>query len=80
MPRYFFNVYDGVALLDHEGTELVDISAARLEALQVAQGLIESAARRADLGQTWQIEVVNRAGALLFRMNFLVPETEPVST
>ena len=74
MPRYYFNVYDGLTLLDDEGTELTDINAARMEALQVAQGLIESAARRSELGQSWRVEVVNETGKLLFRMDFLVPE------
>ena len=77
MPRYYFNVFDGLTLLDEEGTELIDINAARMEALQVAHGLIESAARRADLGEGWRIEVVNGAGDILFRMDFKVPEYEP---
>ena len=36
MPRYFFNVYDGIAMPDLVGTELPNLDAARKEALAVA--------------------------------------------
>ncbi len=78
MPRYYFHVYDGIALQDHEGTELADLNAARKEALQVADGLLGSAARRADLGEEWRIEVTNQSGTLLFSMDFIVAEMEAI--
>ena len=76
MPRYHFNVYDGIALPDHEGTELPNLDAARREALKVAEGLITSPARREDLGEEWRLEITNEAGVLLFRMDFIVTEIE----
>ena len=35
MPRYFFNVADGSASPDREGTELLDLAEARLEAVRL---------------------------------------------
>ena len=78
MPRYYFHVHDGSTLLDHEGSELPDLQAARREALQVAKGLLDSADRRKDLGEEWRIEVTNQTGSLIFRMDFLVAEIEAI--
>ena len=50
MARYYFNVHDGASVLDHIGTDLPSITAARKEALQIAEGLFDSAELRADLG------------------------------
>lgn len=66
--------------MDEEGTDLPNISAARKEALHVAEGLFESAERRADLGEEWHIEVMNDAGTLMFRMEFLAPEIENIDS
>ena len=66
--------------MDEEGTDLPNISAARKEALHVAEALFESAERRADLGEEWHIEVMNHAGTLMFRMEFLAPEIENIDS
>ena len=78
MPRYYFNIYDGIAVLDQEGTELGNLDAARKEAMTVASGLLSSSSRREDLGEEWRLEVTNEAGALLFRMDFIVADKEEV--
>lgn len=78
MARYYFNVHDGTSVLDKVGTDLPDISAARKEALQIAEGLFDSAELRADLGEEWRIEVMNDTGTLMFRMEFIAPELETI--
>ena len=40
MPRYYFHILDGTALLDETGEELADIEAARKEAVQLIAGVL----------------------------------------
>jgi hypothetical protein len=37
MPMYYFHLYNDVALLDDDGTELIDVPAARDHAAGVAR-------------------------------------------
>ena len=74
MPRYHFNVYDGHAEIDQDGTALPDIYAARAEAMRLAGGIIADAGARADLGEDWRFEVTDANGLILFRMDFIVAE------
>ncbi|WP_336487793.1 DUF6894 family protein [Methylobacterium nigriterrae] len=45
MPRFHFNVYDGVRLPDAEGTDLPDWQAARLEAIRKAGEILKEETR-----------------------------------
>ncbi|RYF22147.1 MAG: hypothetical protein EOO77_04700 [Oxalobacteraceae bacterium] len=72
MPRYHFNVYDGVILLDKKGVELPEIMFARREAIRYAGVLLEEGARLENLGSEWRMEVTDDAGAILFRLDFFV--------
>lgn len=53
VPRYHFNVYDGVVLLDKKGVELPETIFARREAIRYAGVLLEEGARLESLGQEW---------------------------
>ena len=75
MPRYFFDVHDGVSQIDQDGTELAGIVSARSEALVQAGEVIRDAGRRADLGEECCIEVRDDTGLILFRMDFVLAET-----
>ena len=70
MPRYYFHVFDSLAMFDEEGTDLPGIRAAQAEALHVAQGLI-GVTGKAEFQMDWRIEVVDEAGGLVFRLEFL---------
>lgn len=72
MPRYFFNVHDGVDLLDEEGTELPDLDAARRIAIQYAGALLEESGHRLAFGETWQLEATDEARSVLFHLDFRV--------
>lgn len=37
MPRFFFNLMDGAASIDHRGIELADLTAARSQADLIAE-------------------------------------------
>ncbi len=76
MRRYFFHIYDGRTMPDEKGTELLDFNAARKEALQVAEGLIENAALRKSRGEEWRTAVPSAADTFLFRMDFRSAELE----
>ena len=41
MPLYYFNVYDGVSIIDEEGSELPDMNFARREAIWYSGALLE---------------------------------------
>lgn len=74
MPRYHFNVYDGVSAPDPEGYELVDWQAARLEAVRLAGELLREDAKRIAIGEDWYMEVTDDTGLVLFRLDFSVME------
>lgn len=74
MPRFHFNICDGICTLDSEGTELPDWQAARLEAIRRAADVLSREADRIALGEDWRIEVTDHTGLVLFQMSFLMIE------
>jgi len=72
VPRYHFNVYDGVTLLDKKGVELPDTMFARREAIRYAGVLLEEGARLESLGSEWRMEVTDGSDLILFRLDFFV--------
>ena len=78
MPRYHFNIYDGITSIDREGTELPDIQAARREAIIFAGAVIEDTGKRLKLGEEWRMEVTDDDGLILFRLDFIVSEAPAV--
>lgn len=75
MPRYHFNICDGVCLPDPDGTELPDWQAARLEAVRRAGEILKDAPQSVALGEDWRIEVTDSTGLILFQMTFLMVES-----
>lgn len=65
MPRYFFHRSDGGFVPDTEGTELPDLSAARVEAVQFAAGTIRDRPDFVWDGKAFRVEVADEAGLLL---------------
>ncbi|MFB0493088.1 hypothetical protein ABIE45_005674 [Methylobacterium sp. OAE515] len=80
VPRYHFNVYDGVVLLDKKGVELPDTIFARREAIRYAGVLLEEGARLESLGQEWRMEVTDGKELILFRLDFFVTLSPAVSS
>ena len=64
MPRYFFHLRDGDALLaDHEGEELRDLEAVRGYAVESARELLSLAVLSGSAGSlNQQIEVLDEGG------------------
>jgi len=71
MPRYFFNVRDGLDIPDHDGTELAGLDEAR------AAAVVAPAKAIRDLGpkfwhsrEAWQMHVTDESGATICTLNF----------
>ena len=80
MPRYHFNVYDGVTLLDKKGVELPDTQFARREAIRYAGVLLEEGARLESLGAEWRMEITDDTGLILFRLDFFVTPSSAITS
>ena len=76
LPRFFFNVYDGISSPDDTGTELSDWRAARIEAIRLAGAIFTDEAKQIAFGEDWHIEVTDERRLVLFRLD-LVSITSP---
>ena len=74
MPRFHFNVLDGVSILDEEGTEFPNWEEARTVAIRLAGEIFKDNAQHLSLGAQWRMEVTDEEGFVLFRMDFSVME------
>jgi len=74
VPRYYFNIYDGVSVLDDTGTELSDWREARVEAVRLAGEIFRDNAQTIALGEDWHIEVTDERQLVLFRFDFISHE------
>ena len=74
MPRFFFNVHDGIDLLDEDGTEFPNWEEARLAAIRAAGEIFKDNARRLSLGEQWRMEVTDEEGYVLLHMDFSMME------
>ena len=79
MPRFHFNVFDGVTYIDKEGSEFPNWEEARLEAISVAGAFIKDQSKRVALGEDWHMEVTDEVGLILFRLDFHVVEAPAIS-
>ena len=66
MPKYFFNVNDGLNLADDEGLDCASLDAALREAVRYAGSLLKESGDRLHLGDTWSLEVTEEATASAF--------------
>lgn len=71
MPRFHFNVHDGVGVPDDEGTELPNLEAARHEAVKLAGLLLQENAAEFWNGEQWDMDVTDERGLILFTLTFL---------
>jgi hypothetical protein len=74
MPRYFFHLEDHQTIIDHEGTELPDLGAARDEAVVMSAEILRGG--RVPLlwnGMPWRLWVTDQpgwTGKTLFAIQF----------
>jgi hypothetical protein len=74
MPRYYFQVHDGLNVPDRVGTELEDKYHARAEALQLASDLLRDKAVKSKLDGGWHMEVMDERNQVVFRLVFSILE------
>lgn len=79
MPRFHFNVYDGIDEPDREGTDFRDWDAAREEAIRLAGELLRDSAKQMALGEDWRMEITDETGLILFRLEFTLMASAAVS-
>jgi hypothetical protein len=67
MPMYFFHLYDDVNVLDSDGTDLVNVGAAREHAAAVARELTANSITFLDQSWGgWTMKVHDASGVELF--------------
>lgn len=74
MPRYFFNIYDGIKTNDTEGTLLSGISEARREAVKCAGQVIRTECDAILHEKDWRLEVSDGNGSIIFRVDLIFME------
>lgn len=79
MPRFHFNVFDGVSLPDEDGMECPDWDAARVQAIAYAGEILKDTSQRLAIGEQWHMEVTDERGLVLFRLDFSVLEAPTLS-
>lgn len=74
MPRYFFHVMDGHAVVDTDGLILANDTVARTEALRGAGEMMADRGMDLWLGNTWVMTVTDQDGLILFNLRFSVDQ------
>lgn len=69
MPRYFFNVIDGISIPDDTGTELTDLHQARLQAVRYSGELLKDHPDAFWIQNEWRIEITDLNGLVLFAIH-----------
>ena len=71
MPRFFFHLHEGQYLVDEEGLELADLSAARQRARDCVLDILSAEVKQGHLNLNNRIDIADESGAvvegLLFR-------------
>ncbi len=70
MPRYYFHVMDGRALVDTEGTDMASLDEMRMEAIRMAGRVLSDDADRMSDRRPWQMTVADETGTTVFSLKF----------
>src|ERR687893_1642655 len=70
MPRYFFHVIDGRAIIDHEGTEFPNLRTARAEAIRMAGAILRDEGDKFWSGEEWHMNVTDLTGQSVLKLRF----------
>ena len=74
MPRYYFDVLDGVSALDLEGTELPDIYTAQSLAIRTSGEILQGLGSRFWDGSEWTLQVADEQRRILFVVHVCAEE------
>ena len=70
MPRYFFNVHDGISIEDHQGTEFDTIDEAKSHALRVSATMLTAHPKTFWNGEQWEMSVCDSNRVFVFGLLF----------
>ncbi|MBE7198184.1 MAG: hypothetical protein INR70_10330 [Parafilimonas terrae] len=68
MPLFYFHIFDGRDVLDSDGLELPDETAARIEAVRLAGLALHDDAPRVVERRRWTLDVTDGQGSLLYHV------------
>jgi len=74
MPLYFFNIIDGEFLVEHEGTDCVNMKAVRNQAITTAGAILRDKGGRYPVGEEWQMHVTDERRKTVLKLRFSVDE------
>ncbi len=80
MSRYYFDLYDGVEIIDEDGMELASIENARRHAVLKMAELLMQAPDKFWAGDAWTLKVKDDLGLTLFTLNFSAAEAAVVAS
>ena len=78
MPKFFFNLQDGVP--DREGVELPDVATAKVVAVHTACAIVSQNAPDIIERGEWQMMVSDEHGLVLFSVTLFTTEAPAVRT
>ena len=70
MPRFYFNIDDGVLQPDPDGAELPDAHAAWAEAVRCCGEMLKDIDGRFPPNSQWQMQVTDSAAQRIFTLRF----------
>ncbi|HYI64629.1 MAG TPA: hypothetical protein VEW71_07065 [Allosphingosinicella sp.] len=71
MPRYHFNIHNGIGFVaDEEGRDLADLGAARAEGIKGARGMIADDVLSGVVDLNGRLDVTDADGKLLLTIPF----------
>ncbi|MHB8287602.1 MAG: DUF6894 family protein [Caulobacteraceae bacterium] len=80
VSRYFFHIFDSIAIVDKEGTELKTLAAARTEAVSRTGRYLLAAPEAVWHSEAWHMEVTDGNGFLYFRLDLNVSASQSLSS
>lgn len=70
MPRYFFDIHDGVDIIDEVGTELPSFAAVRDTAVRASGEAIKDLGIKFWDSRDWRLEVQDEQDKVVLTLNF----------
>jgi hypothetical protein len=80
MARYYFDLNDGVDIIDEDGKELASLESARHHAVTKLAELLMQTPGRFWAGDAWTLKVKDDLGLTLFELNFSATEAAVVAS
>ena len=77
MPKYYFHVIDGKALIDGEGTNLKGDDEAREHAVEISTSLLKGMLKAWPSELGWKVLVVDASRTVIATLSFGVTRPSP---